>query len=478
MEKYRKIVDGKDSKTKWKNERRNIFMVLCYEALLFGIELTIFEPSEYFYFRRFSNTQAALLCYSLSLACSVLTALISSFIVSYLIRRHELYSGTSLMLMLVSILGYVIYCTAKAPYLVILGKSFAGFGKSTNIVSSVYLQRLYSNEELELKMIVLTNFVTIGSILGPFFTYIFVLIDTNLHVLYLSYENAPGFYLAIFKLILFILAFFLLNDIPGENDQEHFIHSKKRFTQLFCHSSETRDKDESACQGLFAQCTFTESEDSGRELNETLEPTRSRNVVSITTAAQEMLTIDTSLILLVVISYGMVFKIINTLIPVESSLRLEWGAKRVAAISIANCLVGTIASMFLTWCIEKTSHYIAMFTGMLACVMSLSLFSSLPSFNQQETPFTVIFCSMSILNVLMSCFIGLSSRLVLMQCVEKKFRQFSDAFRACLLEISYLIGALLTAAVHMNLTVSGTTLAVFNFILFVTVIVKFKKLWI
>ena len=459
--------DTTDNSLDWKQTRRNIFVVFCYESLLYGMELTILEPTEYFYFKDILRSNHPVACYGLSLASGVLSSLISSLLISNFLRKYQLYSGSLLFLVLFSIFGYGLYLIPASPYLVIFGRIIAGFGKPTNLISALYTQRLYSKEDLPMRIAILSNFVTIGSIIGPCLAYLFVMIDGNLGTLHLNYGNSPGFYLGVCKLILFVIGYLLLHDIPCVSDELAYSYEKPDLSKLLsCSISDNN----------YIKNSYKKDTVDGSYINKDDENDKPRSKVSFAYVIWEIFRGNTGLIFIILIYFGMIFKAINSLIPVEGLKFLSWKVPHTAALSISNAIFGTLTSVSLAWCYEYTNHFLNLIGGMTVSLLSIILLITLPMYSVDYLPGTILYCFTSLLNVLSSCLIGQSTRVLLQTTVADNFKPLSEAFRVCFLEMSYFIGALMMTVVHLDVSVSGYIILVCAFGLIIAAILKLRNI--
>ena len=461
--------------TEWYRARRNLFLLLCYESLLFGIEVTVLDSTEYFYYKNIMKISEPMICYSLALAVSIWSSLMASIFVSHILKRYQVYTYTMLILSLVSVIGYCLYFVTGIPAIAVLGRFLVGFGKASNIVSNIYVQHLYPEDELFNKMAILMNFVTIGTIIGPTLTFIFLKIDFNIGAVNLNYANSAGFYMFLCKLMLFVCAFFFMNDIPYQTDRNRFLYaSKGKLEKLFCQCDAEEDENENFIQKFDADEEFIKEES---EIDPPLQSVKRK--IPLKVALYEIVSGNKALaVLLALCLHGVTFKIINSLLAVESAKYLKWSITEITGLYLGNAIFGTFASVVMAFLFTSSTHFLNLIGGMIFGLLSLVLMGTLPYYVINTVAANLLFCLMSLLNVLSSCLIGLSTRMIIEYLTDQKFRTFTDALRTCVLELSYFFGALLTMLVHLDLTTSfyvGTTVTLLTLMY---VVFKLKQIWV
>lgn len=454
-----------DTPSEWELDRRRNFHIFCVDAFLHGIELTILEPVEYFYYLNIMKTNTPVWHYSLSLASSITSSLISSLLASYVVKKFKKYRVIYVHLIIFSIIGYVVYSIPLSPYFVIFGKFISGFGRGTNTVSSIYLQkRLYSSTDIQTKIGILSNIVTCGSILGPLFTFLFMHINTNMGHFTLSYANLPGILLASIRLIHFIASFLLLTDLPRYDSPGRYLYIRGNFLKKFHLDGTVLDE---------SKKPLLELEEMSRDRD--IDQSRRHERISINQAFIEMCDIDLQLTFGAVFFSGIVYKIISSLIAVEAPIYLEWELQHITSLSFSNVLFGTIISGVTVWCMNYTNHVGNLLFGLLCGAISTILLSLLPLYSREKISATILFCVMSVLNVLAACLIGLSAKLVTARFLPERFTKLSDALRLCLTEAANILGALFVPVVHLDLGICGVVIVSITTIFVIVCTFNFRR---
>eukprot|EP00111_Clytia_hemisphaerica_P016186 TCONS_00047905-protein len=197
-----------------------------------------------------------------------------------------------------------------------MGRFVSGLGRATNLVATNYIQKLFPEDDLFYKMTILSNFVTVGTVIGPVLTYIFIQIDFNLGALNLNFGNSPGFYMCLCKMFLFVCLLLFMDDIPFQSSRERFQYQpKNRLQEIVCTCAPEEDEDEKLIQKFDAQEEFLKEQDNDDSEIEI----KSKKKVPLKKALSETLRRKKVLaVLMTLFVHGMTFKIINSLIPVES----------------------------------------------------------------------------------------------------------------------------------------------------------------
>lgn len=473
----------------WYRTRRSIFILLCYESLLFGIELTVLEPTEFFYYKTIMKVKSPIVSYACSLAINVWSSLMASIFVSHIVKRYQVFTSTMLFLSFISVVGHCLYFVTKIPAVAIMGRFVAGLGKATNLISMSYVRRLYPEEDLFYKLTILSNFVTFGSIIGPVLTYVFLQINFNMGTLNLNYGNSPGFYMFICKLVLFLSVFLFMDDIPSQRNRERFKYiPKSQIENLLCCSNAEEDENENFVQRFDAEEAFLKENDKQEEEDNLLqqqehdEMTQHHQIkkkVPLKTALSETLKRKKVLaVLLTLCVHGLTFKIVNSLISVEASKYLHWRIEGIAGLSIANAILGTLASVVMAFCFSTATHLLNLIGGTLLGLFSLVLLGTIQHYVINMAAASLLFCLMSFFNVISSCLMGLSARMILEHLTDQKFKSFTDLLRTFTLEVSYFFGALLIMLVDLNLIISMFVGLVLTLTSTAIMITKLKSIWV
>lgn len=453
------------------------------DSLTNGIELTIFEPVEYFYVKDIIHDENEwVLFYSLLLALPILTSLISSLIISWFLKKNQHFRETVFCLTSVSCIGYSLYVTGL-PSLVVPGKMLIGLGRSTNVITVMYFNMFYTGDELADKMGIHTTVSTAGSICGPLLTFIFLYVDTNIGALRITYRNMAAIFIFLLKSCLLPLCLFISNTSNGNSlcsclftkgyspvsskTEPSSEHSRKLRDRFIEYEEPNKHADESV------NLLRLGADDANIERSIEHSLTKKRNEMSINIALSKLWRNDIKYVLMIIMYFNMVFKAINSIIPIESSKYLHWEASSIAGISLVNILIGTILSTLLIVSLEAFSYHYILFSGLLMSIVATFLLVLIPSLELGST--SIVVCVMSFTNVASSCLIGVSSIHLAEKVTIPTLVSLTNGIRVICSEVSFFFGALLTWVVHQNLETSGYVGVSISFVLCIMLLIIWKK---
>ena len=488
--------NSRDAILNWYRARRSIFILACYESLLYGIELTMLEPTEFFFYKDVLKVRSPILMYSLSLAMSTWAFLTSSIFTSHVLKQYQCFTASMMALTLLSVIGHCMYFMSRSPAVVILGRFVSGLGRTTNLISTGYLQKLYPDEDVAYKTTIVTNFVTLGTVIGPVLTYVFLQIDLDVGAgIHLNFGNSPTFYMCLCKLVLLLGTYLFMDDIPGQRTRDRFQYAPPRnykfvIQNICCRCRAEEDENENFVQRFDAEEEFLKQHDDNNEDDKMQNDIGDNNDITMTSPRRTRRmpmkrALSTILqhhkvlsVLFTIFLHGLTFKLINSLIPVEAYRYLRWDIEQIAGLCIGNSILGTLIAVVIALCFSTSTHFLNLIGGLLLGIFSLVLLGTIPHYVIKMVPANLMFCLMSFFNVVASCLIGLSARMVLEHLTDQKLKNFTNFLRMFVLEISYFFGSLLLPLVDMDL---GTSLSVGIFITLpsiVFMILKLRNIWV
>ena len=483
----------------WYRARRSIFILACYESLLHGIELTMLEPTEYFFYKNELETRSPILMYSLSLGLNNLAFLVCSIFTSHVLSRYQCFTGSMITLTLLSLIGHCMYFVSRSPAVIIVGRFVSGLGKTTNLISTSFLKTLYPTEDLAYKTTILTNFITFGTIIGPVLTYIFLQIDIDMGAgIQLNFGNSGAFYMFLCKMVLLVGAYLFMDDIPGQRTRDRFQYAPrgnyKTIIQNFCCACRAEeDENENLVQRFDAEEEFLRKyddeefnkipnnidNDSDDVMTTSSRKTTSKRRIPIKQALSMVLQHDKVVsILFTLFLHGLTFKLINSLIPVEAYRYLKWDIEEIAGLCIGNSVLGTLIAFVIALCFSTSTHFLNLIGGFFLGMFSLVLLGTIPHYVIKMVAANLLFCLMSFFNVVASCLIGLSARMVLNHLTDQKLKNFTNFLRMFTLEMSYFFGSLLLPLVDMDLGLSMSVGLFVTLTSIVFMILKLKNIWV
>ena len=451
------------------------------DSILYGFELTIFEPIEYFYFKSIVQDNYVIVFYSLSSATPIIASLMSSVLISWLVRRYQKFRETVFILTFLSCLGYSFYIS-RIYYLVFIGKIITGISKSTHVIAVFYFTTFYTKEDVIYEMSLQTSLSTAASIVGPMFAYVFLYVDVYIGTLHVTYENVPGVFLLILKLILIVLSVFIANDVPTKEGESSCLFSKDCVISLCClghlfgkqQGHQKNNCGDEEIDNLIKNDSNTLAGDKCTGIDEQFENQYSpskKHEMPLRSALDDLWQNDIKFVFVVVMFFGMTFKIINSILPIESSKYLYWKVPSIASISLVNVIFGTFLSLTITMCSEKVNYQYTLFCGMLTSIIAIILLAILPNRYLSNTASTIIFYLLSLFNVSSSCLLSVSIVIISQEITIPTLLSLTNGIRVICMEMSYFFGALLIFLVHMSLEISGYVGSVLGVVSFIVLLV-------
>ena len=482
----------------WYRARRSIFILACYESLLYGIELTMLEPTEFFFYKDELKARSPILMYSLSLAFNNGAFLISSIFTSHVLSRYQCFTGSMIALTLLSLIGHCMYFVSRSPAVIIVSRFVCGLGKTTNLISTSFLQTLYPTDDLAYKTTIVTNFVTFGTIIGPVLTYVFLQIDIDMGAgIQLNFGNSGAFYMLLCKMVLLVGAYLFMDDIPGQGTRDRFQYAPrenyKTVIQNFCCACRAEeDENENLIQRFDAEEEFLRKYDDEELLNDKIPNDIDGNDITMTSprkTTKRRIPIKQALsmvlqhdkvvsVLFTLFIHGLTFKFINSLIPVEAYRYLRWDIEQIAGLCTGNSVLGTLIAVVIALCFSTSTHFLNLIGGFFLGMFSLVLLGTIPRYAIKMVAANLLFCLMSFFNVVASCLIGLSARMVLNHLTDQKLKNFTNFLRMFILEMSYFFGSLLLPLVDMDLGMSMSVGLFVTLTSLVIMILKLRNIWV
>merc|ERR1712080_428219 len=185
------------------------------------------------------------------------------------------------------------------------------------------------------------------------------------------------------------------------------------------------------------------------------ESVSSREKVPLLRALGKIWRTDIKYLCLVMMYFGVTFKVINTIIPVEAWQYLHWKSPLVAAVCMANVVLGTFLYAMISYFSERLNYEYTLLIGVISSMLSIGFLMVIPDHRIGTTALSAIFFLMSLLNVCSSCLIGISSVVISRETTIPYLVSLTNGIRIICMELSYFIGALLIPAAHMSLKISG-----------------------
>ena len=185
----------------------------CFVGFSFGLSLTVYYPTEYYYFKDTMKVKDPDLFYGLSWAFLCGSGVVSSLFGSYYADSTKNLRGICLVTNALNVIGNIMYVLYYSPYLVLFGQLLVGTAAARSVASVGEISRVYEAKDLTQKLSLLGVFSTFGSLLGPCTTYVFKSVNTEISGWKLNVNNMVGITMASLFFIQLIINYFTLQNV-------------------------------------------------------------------------------------------------------------------------------------------------------------------------------------------------------------------------------------------------------------------------
>ena len=408
----------------WKRHRKWTLANFCVGAFSFGLSLTIYYPTEYYYFRDTMKIKNADVYYGLSWAFLCGSGIISSFVGSYYadmtknVREICLYSN------IINVLGNIMYLLYYSPYVVLFGQFLIGTAAARMVAGVGEISRIYGTEELTQKVAFMGVFSTIGSILGPCSTYLFNLVDTQIGDWKLNIGNMVGLVMGTLYLIQFLINYFTLKNLSKE------YNLKKDATERLLGDVVSGDESE-----------MSEAEE--KEVSDEVADEVSfqdKYLMAIRTLLR-----NKHVLFLYALSFFASYSraTIILLSPIKASLYLGWTQTNLATFNIVSTFAGAIPTALTLSALSRVVNdfYFLVYT-VATLLLALVFMALFPMIADNHTMATVLLYANGILTLMSTAGFHIMSRSMLAKFVPENIQTVTEAIRNSLFELSYMIAGL------------------------------------
>lgn len=407
----------------WKRYRTWTLANCCLGAFSFGLSLTIYYPTEYYYFRDTMKVENPDIYYGLSWAFLCGSGILASFVGSYYADMTKNIREVGLWSNAINVVGNIMYLLYYSPYVVLFGQFLIGTAAARMVAGVGEISRIYGVDEITQKVAFMGIFSTVGSILGPCSTYLFNLVDTKIGNWRLNIGNMVGIVMGCLYLLQFLANFFTLKNLSKE-------YNLKREGEVLL------DKDES---GEDSDISETE------EIIPEKAPVDQLSLQDKYLVALQTLLKNKEVLFLYALSFFCSYSraTIILLSPMKASYYLGWYQTNLATFNIISTFAGAIPTALALSALSKVVNdfYLLVYT-VVTLLLALIFMAIFPMVSDNHTMATVLLYANGILTLMSTAGFHIMSRSMLAKFVPENIQTVTEAIRNSLFELSYLIAGL------------------------------------
>lgn len=412
----------------WKRHRKWTLANCCVGAFSFGLSLTIYYPTEYYYFRDTMKIKNADIYYGLSWAFLCGAGIISSFVGSYYADMTKNMREICLFTNLINVVGNIMYLLYYSPYVVLFGQFLIGTAAARMVAGVGEISRIYGTEELTQKVAFMGIFSTIGSILGPCTTFLFNMVDTKIGNWRLNIGNMVGLFMGGLYLFQFIINFFTLKNLSKEYNlkkeaSEKLLKGPESEYEDSELSADEGSREKDVCEEIVNEKTFQE-----------------KYIIAIRTLLKNKQ---------VLFLYGLSFfasysrATIILLSPIKAAEYLKWSQTNLATFNIVSTFAGAIPTALTLSALSKVVNDFYFLVYTVATLLLALIFMALfPMVADNHVMATVLLYANGILTLMSTAGFHIMSRSMLAKFVPENIQTVTEAIRNSLFELSYMIAGL------------------------------------
>ena len=197
----------------WKRKRTWSFINFCLADFIYGIGVTIYQPTEFYYFKDTMKVEDPAFSFGLSVGLFQLGGIISLFITSVYYDKYNRIRHFFLLSNVVAMLGNVLYLAYYSQVIVMTGQLLIGAVIGRAVISIAEAAMLYEPKELAKRIGILSICSSVGFAITPCAPFLFALVDVQVDWWQLNINNMLYLVMAVLYSISLIVSFFTLEDL-------------------------------------------------------------------------------------------------------------------------------------------------------------------------------------------------------------------------------------------------------------------------
>ena len=395
----------REAKRKW------FFINVCAGGFLYGLSLTAYYPTEYYYLKKSVKVDNPDLYYGLSWAFLYLSGVISGFIGSYYADLTKNGRQICLLENVLNIVGNIMYALYYSPVLILTGQLLVGTTAARITAGIGELPRIYDVTVISQKIAIAGIFSALGALIGPSTTFLFQFVDFNLGTLKINLGNAIGIAMVLLYTIQLVLNYLTLHNVSKEYTL------KEEFGNLLT------ENDDNADAMYVEKLAF--SEKYSLALKMTLKNKHIRFWFCLT-----FLTSYSRILILIAI-------------PVKVVQYLHWTETDIALMWIIALSIGVVPpAIIITWLLKHVNDFYQYLASMVALLLAILLLGLLPMMKSYYTTSKIFALGIAVLLNFSSYVHSVFSKSILAKFVPENIQATSEGIRNALFQLSFLVGGL------------------------------------
>lgn len=197
----------------FQSKRQLTFIGFAIRRFVVGINYAIVIPSLWFYLKSFNAPYYYL---GLAIAADSLVGVIFAPIVGKIADATRNIRAIGAFACLLDFSGNIVYAIPLHVYMPVIGRCISGIG--AGYVSALYgeVSRVTMPSERTRIVTIMEGVRLLGITIGPSFNFFLQTFDFKIGPWKIDKKNAPGFFMAILWLIVFVIHLFMVNNITKE----------------------------------------------------------------------------------------------------------------------------------------------------------------------------------------------------------------------------------------------------------------------
>ena len=203
---------------RWKTKRKETFAIFCLQVSSVGMEFTIIQSTLWPYINECMHTSQPKLIYGVICAGRFICPIFFNLFISRWFDVHRRLRLSAIVLTMLVTVGYILYIIQGSPFSPIFGVTLQGFAFVLKVIINSEILRVYKNDEIPGKIIVLMVDYGFGETIGPLIVKLLDKVDFWIGSLHIMYFTMPCLIMLIFSIIKLILMYFFFHDISREHE--------------------------------------------------------------------------------------------------------------------------------------------------------------------------------------------------------------------------------------------------------------------
>ena len=428
----------------WKRRRQRTFNSFCVLACCLGTEYSIIIPSLWFYINDVIKENNSTTFYGLTLSVYYISAILGSFIITWVVDRTRRVKLTMLILIVCEIVGNILYSIPTSAYFPLFGRLIQGLGDINMSLVTAEIGRSFPAEEIGSKISILVTCFSITFVVAPAVNVVLKYIDVEVLGWHINFGNLPGIIMIILFIVVFIIVVLFVSDLSREYDLKETttqVGSETPYASRAVAAHENR-----AVQSDFGEENRVE-ESTGRTMKASdadNAPTNA-NVVYKDNPGIKLLLANFDFVLLVSLGFLMSFSVVSFLdvaMPIYGKNFYNFSSQVTGLLFFANGVL-FILVVNVTKRIKRISEYGYLMIGLALFALSTSFLLAVTFIQKSaHTLGIVFFCGYVLLLGVCWCVEQVFIRSLLTKLVPSSHQAFGEGVRRSVSSLACIVATL------------------------------------